>query len=91
MFHLTLWPTISLMLLALAMRYIISRLAQTHQRLNRFISSSWPQFIIIFVLSAITVILNIDQVTPSFIFWLIIFNIVLDAIIFWLNLPEKHK
>lgn len=85
------WLLISLLPIVFIFRYLILMLAKSNRRLNKFVSSNWPSFIVIFILSILSILLNFKQITPIIIFWYAIFNLILDAIIFWLNTTSNNK
>jgi len=83
------WPAIIAMIVGLSLRHLILKLSHHNKLLRKFLTSSWPQFIIIFILSVLAILLNFKRLTPAIIFWFIVFNLGFDALTFWLDTPPK--
>lgn len=83
------WLIIILMSVGLSIRFALLKLSHSHPLLKKFVTSSWPQVLIIFILPILAVFPNFKLITPAIIFWLFIFNLSIDAVIFWLDTPPK--
>jgi len=93
MYHtqLPLWLFVLFLLVALLIRFWALRLAKSHPRIHAFVHSHWPRTLVILTLSVLAVLLNFKHLTLTIIFWLILFNVILDGLLFWLDTPAHPK